>query len=126
MLWRHYGWEKELLFKRWKSGGGLAASRGRTGHTVLCEVLAKLLAVVIKHWATLLRGGPLSVVSATRAGARVKSRASRLAAALEAGGVGALVRVLERLKAALDRLPRRARRKRPTTRQLLFAPRFAA
>jgi hypothetical protein len=113
-----------LLFKRWKSGGGLACSRGRTGGRVLCEVYAKLLAVVIQHWGTLRRGGPLSVVSATRACRRVRRCAERLAVAL-AEGVEAVVSVLERLKAHLSRLPRRPRRQRRSTRQTLFAPSFA-
>jgi DDE family transposase len=126
-LWALYRvrWQVELLFKRWKSDGGLARSRGRLGATVLCELLAKLLAVVIKHWATLLRGGPLSVVSAAQAGSCVKRWAGRLAEAVESGCPARVVRVLGRLKRALDRLPKRPRRRRPTTRQLLFAPRFA-
>ena len=102
----------ELLFKRWKSGSGLGKSRGRLGPRVLCEFLAKLLGVLIKHWGTLLRGGPLCVVSPTRAAARVKWWAGRLAEAIEFGRAGAVERVLKRLKADLDRLPKRPKRKR--------------
>lgn len=126
-LWALYRvrWQVELMFKRWKGDGGLARSRGRTGCRALCEFLAKQLAVLIKHWGTLLRAGPLGVVSATRAGARVKWWAHRLAEALGAGEPEAVVGILEKLKGDLDRLPKRPRRKRPTTRQLLFAPRFS-
>lgn len=124
-LWVLYRvrWQVELMFKRWKDGGGLATSRARTGSTALCEFLAKLLAVLIQHWATLLRGGPLCVVSATRSCSRVRRITPRLAEALKSG-VEPIVAVLEALKVELDRLPKRPRRKRPTTRQLLFAPRF--
>lgn len=127
-LWALYRvrWQIELMFKRWKSGGGLGQSRGRLADRVQCEFLAKLLAVLIKHWATLLRGGPLCVMSATRAGARVKWWAGRLAEALGSGEPRRVVQVLESLKKDLDRLPKRPRRARPTTRQLLFAPRFTA
>jgi hypothetical protein len=91
---------------------------------VLCELLAKLLAVLVKHWGTLLRGGPLSVVSAARAGKCVKKCAERLAAAVRSNDLEAIMDVLRQLKDRLDRLPKRPRRKRPTTRQLLYSPRF--
>jgi DDE family transposase len=125
-LWVLYRvrWQVELLSKRWKSGSGLGDSRGRTPQRVLCEALAKLVAALIKHWGTLLRGGPLCVVSAVRAASRVKWWATRLAEAIGSGAPEAVVRVLERLKADLDRLPKRPKRKRKTTRQTLFAPSF--
>lgn len=127
-LWVLYRlrWQVELMFKRWKSEGGLARSRGRRGDRVLCECLAKLIAVIIKHWASLLRGGPLNSASSTRMGSRVRCWASRLQATLDGGDPSRVIAVLTRLKSELDRLPKRPRRNRPTTRQTLYAPRIAA
>lgn len=43
-------WQIELLFKLWKSQGRIDESRSRNPWRVLCEVYAKLLAMVIQHW----------------------------------------------------------------------------
>ena len=116
-------WQIELLYKAWKSGGGLGRTRGRRGTRVLCEAYAKLLALVVQHWGTLLRGGPLCGINLVRAARRVKRLALEIAAALS-DRVG-LRRVLEKLQARLRRLPRRGRRRKdPSTRQLLFVPRI--
>jgi hypothetical protein len=47
-------WQIELLFKLWKSGGRLDESRGAAPWRVLCEVYAKLIALVIQHWLLLV------------------------------------------------------------------------
>lgn len=47
-------WQVELLFKLWKQEGHLATSRSADPWRVLCEVYAKLIAVVIQHWLLLL------------------------------------------------------------------------
>ena len=127
-LWVLYRlrWQVELMFKRWKSEGGLARSRGRIGNRVLCEFLAKLIAVIIKHWASLLRGGPLNTASSTRMGSRVRWWTGRLQTALAQQDPLQAIAVLTRLKSDLDHLPKRPRRNRPTTRQTLYAPRIAA
>lgn len=43
-------WQIELLFKLWKSHGRIDESRSANPWRVLCEVYAKLLAMVIQHW----------------------------------------------------------------------------
>jgi hypothetical protein len=49
-------WQIELLFKLWKSTGGLADSRSAKPARILCEVYAKLLAVLLAHWCLLVGG----------------------------------------------------------------------
>jgi hypothetical protein len=116
-------WQVELLYKAWKSGGGLGRTRGRRAGRVRCEAYAKLLAMVVQHRGTLLRGGPLCGVNLVKAARRVKRLALEIAAALS--DPGRWRAALEKLRARLRRLPRRGRRKKqPSTRQLLFVPRL--
>ena len=74
-------WQVELLFKRWKSLVALGRSRGHRADRVLCETYAKLLGCLVQHWGTLLRGGPLSGISAYRCARRVQRFAAQIAEA---------------------------------------------
>jgi hypothetical protein len=43
-------WQIELLFKLWKSQGGLGRSRSQKPQRLLAETYAKLLALLVRHW----------------------------------------------------------------------------
>lgn len=43
-------WQIELLFKLWKSHGQLATWRTAKPARILCEIYAKLIAMVLQHW----------------------------------------------------------------------------
>jgi hypothetical protein len=47
-------WQIELLFKLWKSHGRIDEWRTRNAQRIMCEVYAKLLAMVIQHWLLLV------------------------------------------------------------------------
>ena len=47
-------WQIELLFKLWKEHGRLDESRGGKPWRMIAEVFAKLLGLVVQHWALLL------------------------------------------------------------------------
>jgi IS4 transposase len=47
-------WQIELLFKLWKSHGHVDESRSTKPWRILCEVYAKLLAMLVQHWVFLV------------------------------------------------------------------------
>jgi hypothetical protein len=113
-------WQIELLFKLWKSEGRIDESLGHRPWRVLCEVYAKLLAMVVQHW-LLLTVGPLLGRSAVKAARQVRKQALRLARAL--GAVRQLQRVLRQLRKRLERSGGiQRRRSDPSTIQNLLDP----
>ena len=47
-------WQIEMVFKLWKSKAGIDESRSDKPWRVLCELYAKLIAVVLEHWVMLI------------------------------------------------------------------------
>lgn len=47
-------WQVELLFQLWKGHGHVDKSRSEKPCRILCEVYAKLLAMVVEHWLLLV------------------------------------------------------------------------
>jgi hypothetical protein len=75
-------WQIELLFKLWKSGGGLDKCRSDKPYRVLCEVYAKMIAMVVQHWVLVAGCWKESRRSLTKAATVVKQQALSLVAAL--------------------------------------------
>jgi len=90
-------WQIELVFKLWKSEGGVASSHGKTGDRCLCEFLAKVLGQMIANWLMLLRGGRLGEVSPTKMYRQVIGVIPDIAEALWQGDAEALVETVNKL-----------------------------
>lgn len=113
-------WQIELLFKLWKSHGGVSTWRSAKPWRILCEVYAKLLAMLVQHWLFLTSCWALPDRSLIKAAQTVRQHALLLAVASAA---------LPRLRSALATLRRclaqgariNKRRTAPHTYQLLLA-----
>ena len=113
-------WQIELLFKLWKSHGALADSRSRKPVRQLCEVFAKLLALLIQHWLFLVTCWRAPNRSLVRAAQLVRQFALALAIACDA--VSHLTTTIRRLATGLTTGARiDSRRRSPSTWQLLLA-----
>ncbi len=73
-------WQVELLFKLWKSHGQIDAWRSHKPWRVLCEVYAKLLALLVQHWLFLVSCWQYPDRSLVKAAQTVQKHALHLAA----------------------------------------------
>jgi hypothetical protein len=114
-------WQIELIFKLWKSHGGLGATRSVNPWRILCETFAKLLGQLIQHWILIQSSWSEPRRSLRKAAGAVRAFAACLAASLN--DLHALAAVLDNIARALARTGRvEKRRKHPSAYQLLANP----
>jgi hypothetical protein len=78
-------WQIELLFKLWKSQGQIDQWRSAKAGAILCELYAKVIAMIVQHWILLVGCWAYADRSLTKAAATVRTHALCLATALRCG-----------------------------------------
>lgn len=121
-VWQVYRlrWQIELLFKRFKSHGGMQRSTSAQPERVKCEWYVKLLIQLVKNGLMLLRGGPLTGVNQVLLGQLIQEEATKVFEAIQRG-VQALRKVLRHLQKLLHQLRKRTRRRAHPTASEWFA-----
>jgi Transposase DDE domain len=114
-------WQLELLFKLWKQHGKIDESRSTKPWRVLCEVWAKLLAVLVQHWLSITGCWQYPERSLVKAAQVVRAQAMHLLATLGTRSrLEEAITTLHRCLPAACRLNRR--KQHPNTYQLLLNP----
>ena len=75
-------WHSELRFKLWKSQGQIDQWRSAKAGAILCELYAKVIAMIVQHWIMLVGCWASADRSLTKAAATVRRQALGLAMAL--------------------------------------------
>ena len=117
-------WQIELLFKLWKSRGQIDSWRSEKPWRILCEVYAKLIAMIIQRWILLTCPWHYPERSLTKAVKVIAKYALCIPGAVATGQSRRLAGVLRTVGQCLTvgcRIDKR--RKRPSTYQLFEASR---
>lgn len=110
-------WQIELLFKLWKSHGQVDVSRSAKPWRILCEVYAKLLAMVVQHWLVLVSCWRFPDRSLVKAAQTIRKYAPMLAAGFAGPALlQAALATIQRCLASGCRVAKR--RAKPATHQL--------
>ena len=113
-------WQIELLFKLWKSHGQVDEWRTANPERILCEIYAKLLALVCQHWRIAACGWSDPERSLFKAAQVIRSSVVELAGAR--ASTAHLLTVLKTIERVLKRFARlNKRRASPATAQRLCA-----
>ena len=113
-------WQIEVLFKLWKSQGRIDASRSHKPWRILCEVYAKLLAMVVQHWLLLIGCWRYADRSLRKAAQTVQKHALQLASTMGCRlRLGEVITMIQRCLAAGCRINKR--KAQPHTYQLLLS-----
>ncbi len=102
-------WQIELLFKLWKSGaGGIHRWSATRPDSVLCQLYAKLLAQVVRHWVIVAGAWSHADRSVTKAAHVVRMMAMSLALAMRSPRrLAGVLRAARRLMGAVAHMERR-------------------
>lgn len=113
-------WQIELVFKLWKSHGRIDESRSGNPWRLICDVYAKLLAMLLQHWLSLLSLWDYVDRSLVKAAQTVQKYALQVAT-----GLWSQARTIETLEVIARVLAKgcriNPRKKHPNTYQLLLA-----
>jgi len=114
-------WQVELLFKRWKSLGQVDEWRTTNPWRILCEVYAKLMALLMQHWLLVVSCWAQRDRSLWKAQRVLPSYGGRIAAVWAAGArLDELLAQVARTLARRGRMTKQANK--PATYQLLADP----
>jgi Transposase DDE domain len=111
-------WQIALLFKLWKSQGQIDQWRSEKAGAILCELYAKVLAMIVQHWIMLVGCWAYVDRSLTKAAATVRRPALGLAMALRYDHLDATIALIVACLQTGGRINKR--RKTPHTYQLLL------